>query len=114
MSDFSKDSNWKLRVVVDKELNPGQQLAQAMHAAIEFLMLHQELSSSWHQLSNSVVIMSATGEELVSLLRTCSERQVASAYFREPDMEHKLTAICLAPTRESKRITSNLRLALGR
>jgi hypothetical protein len=112
MSEFSYDPNWKLRVVVDGTLQPGEQLAQALHAAIEFANDHPSVQARWHALSNSVVVMSATTEQLHQLLDRCQDRELQHSVFVEPDMDDRLTAVCVEPTREGKRVTSNYPLAL--
>ena len=112
MAEHSYDQNWKLRVVVDETLAPGQQVAQALHAAIEFLFRYPELSSCWHTLSNSVVVMNCTAEELPRLLSRCKKKGARTASFSEPDMNYRLTAVCVEPTRTGKKCTSNYKLAM--
>jgi hypothetical protein len=112
VADHSYDPNWKLRIVVDETLAPGQQVAQALHAAIEFLFEHPELSTVWHNLSNSVVAMNCSSEELHALISRCEQKEAQYSVFREPDMDHRLTAVCIEPTRTGKKLTSNYKLAM--
>ena len=112
MAEHSYDQNWKLRVVVDQTLAPGQQVAQALHAAIEFLYKYPELSSIWHTLSNSVVVMNCAPQEFSKLLSRCEKKGARYACFKEPDMDNRLTAVCVEPTRTGKKCTSNYRLAM--
>lgn len=112
MAEYSQDPNWKLRVVVDETLAPGQQVAQALHAAIEFLYKYPELSSCWHTLSNSVVVMNCIPSEFSKLLSRCEKRNARYAIFEEPDMDYKLTAVCVEPTQTGKKLTSCYKLAM--
>jgi len=112
VSEHSYDPNWKLRIVVDQTLKPGQQIAQALHAAIEFLFVYPEQSNTWHCLSNSVVVMNCEPEELPKLLDRCKKKNVQYSTFMEPDMDNRLTAVCIEPTRTGKKCTSNYKLAM--
>ncbi len=112
MAKHSYDPNWKLRVVVDESLPAGAVCAQALHAAIEFVLDHRELTSEWYELSNSVVILTASADQLQKLQDRCKTRELQYSLFEEPDLDDQLTAICVEPTREGKRVTSNYRLAL--
>lgn len=111
MSEFSYDRDYKLRVIVDRDLFPGQQIAQALHAITEFIFEYPEIASQWHILSNSIVVMSASSSDISKLVEKCSD-QVSYSIFREPDMNNKLTAICLEPTKIARRLTANFPLAL--
>lgn len=113
MPELSNDRNWKLRIVVAADLNPGQKLAQAIHAAIEFTQQHPRLTANWHQVSNSVVILETKDLEAFreKLFFDCRPDIVHSCFY-EPDLDNKLTAIALEPTEETRKLTSSLRLAL--
>jgi hypothetical protein len=112
MAKHSYDPNYKLRIVILESLTPGQQIAQALHAAIEFVHDHPGVEQNWHSISNSVVAMNASATQLQELLARCQKKQIRYSTFEEPDMEHMLTAVAIEPTRNGKRVTSNYRLAL--
>jgi hypothetical protein len=50
--------------------------------------------------------------ELVKLWERSQQEHIPSSCFREPDFNNSLTAIALAPCPESKKLCSNLKLAL--
>lgn len=110
MAEHSYDRDWKLRTIVTSDLQPGQKLAQAMHAAIEFTQDYPEITSVWHSLSNSVVILEHP--DLTSFLEKLTETNINYSCFYEPDLDDKLTAITLEPTEASRKLTASLKLAL--
>ena len=112
MGKHSYDPNWKMRIVVDRNLPPGAVVAQALHALVEFGQEHPETVATWHQLSNSVVAMGASSTQLEELIERCKKKHVRYSVFREPDLEDRLTAVAVEPTRDGKRVTSNYPLAL--
>ncbi len=105
----SHDRDWKLRIIVDSNLTTGQQFAQSAHALAEFASQFPEQFHTWHEMSNSVIVMSCA--DLSSLLARADKRAVRYAFFREPDLNDKLTAVCLEATADSRRLTSSLKLA---
>ena len=47
----------KLYIVVDSALEPGPKVAQACHALAEYLFLFPEKARTWHESSNTLVIL---------------------------------------------------------
>lgn len=63
--------------------------------------------------SNYICILEAENEQsLINLLEKAKSREIANSYFQEPDFENTVTAIALAPGEQSRKLCSNLRLAL--
>ena len=88
----------KLYVVVRADLSPGSQAVQAAHAMREFAAEHPDVEAEWHKTSNTVVMLSAVGEEHLNyLLAQAKLRNVEATGFREPDLANSLTAICVGP-----------------
>ena len=88
----------KLYVVVRTDLSPGSQAVQAAHAMREFAAEHPDVEAEWHKTSNTVVMLSAVGEEHLNyLLAQAKLRNVEATGFREPDLANSLTAICVGP-----------------
>ena len=106
-------NNAKLYIVTRKDLIPGLQMAQAMHAGFQFFIDHSELAHSWHKNSNYVGVLAADNEEhLVQILKKAQERGLRYSAFCEPDLDNQLTAISLEPCKDAKRVCSSLPLAL--
>ena len=110
MSKYTHHKDWKLRIVVDANLSPGQQLAQSLHAAIEFTQEHPELTKHWHLNSNSVVCLAT--KDIEGFLARVKAKQITHSIFRESDLNYRLTAIALEATAISRKITANLPLSL--
>jgi peptidyl-tRNA hydrolase len=103
----------KLYVIVREDLKPGAQACQGMHSAIVFQQEHSELAKKWYVESNSIVFLSIKNEEeLNKLLDQVKEKGIVHSIFREPDFHNELTSITLAPGIETRKICSQLKLAL--
>lgn len=90
----------------------GNQLSQAMHAAIDYCMQHKP--QTWWTSSNTLVVMQIKDEaELLKLYDRAVGRGVKCTLFREPDMDNRATALALDPEDEnSAKLTSSLPLAM--
>jgi peptidyl-tRNA hydrolase len=99
--------------VVRKDLKPGAILAQSVHASFAFSQEHPEITKKWMMESNYIGILEIESEEkLFKLINDALREGIASAMFREPDLDNSLTAIALEPGPKSKKLCSNLKLAL--
>lgn len=88
-------------------------MAQSCHAAFHFSQEHPQLTAHWMQQSDYICILSASSErELIQLIDEAKRRDIHFSVFREADMDNQITAIALAPGVESKKLCSNLSLAL--
>jgi hypothetical protein len=86
---------------------------QSIHAAIQFGFDHPEVSQEWFHNSNYLGFLSvANEEELERLIERARAHDIKFSIFREPDIEDQITAIALEPGLKSKKICSNLPLAL--
>jgi hypothetical protein len=84
-----------------------------MHAAIQFQHDHPEVSREWYGTSNYLGFLEVDSQqELERLAEQASRRGIKYSIFREPDIDNETTAIALEPGIESKKLCSNLRLAL--
>jgi peptidyl-tRNA hydrolase len=94
-------------------LDPGYQLAQSCHAAIQFNKEHEDLGNQWYYNSNYIVTLSVADEAgLLKLIRAAEEKDLKFSIFFEPDLQYAITAIALQPSPISKRLCSKLKLAL--
>ena len=91
---------------------PGAKLAQSCHAAFAFSQEHPEISKEWIINSNYICILEIDSEqELVKLLETANRENILNSIFIEPDFNNALTAIVFAPSPQSKKLCSKLKLA---
>lgn len=99
-------------MVSRRDLHPGAQAVQAAHALADFAVEHPALFAEWHK-HNYLVFLSAADEQaLVGIFDRALSLGVRVTAFREPDMDDALTAVCLAPSQDTRRITSGLPLLL--
>jgi hypothetical protein len=100
-------------VVTRKDLYPGAQIAQSLHAFREFINDYPELENEWYRNSNYIAILAAKDEDdLFKLCCRLDKKGIRYSQFREPDFDNQLTAIALEPGDNSRRATSSLPLAL--
>ena len=105
--------NYKLYIVTRSDLKPGQQLSQATHAAIDFILEYPELSKQWREVSNHICILSVNNEEeLNKLIIRAETYKVRFKVFKEPDYDFALTAIAFEPGIPSLKVCSGIKLAL--
>lgn len=110
----------KLYVVVDGRLPPGDQLAQAMHAALDLALgggSHKRVADllAWNVTSNTLVVLEAPDEASLRQLAAEADRcDLDHALFTEPDLGGQATAVALAPGELAKRLCRGYRLALRR
>lgn len=91
----------------------GDILAQSCHCCFQFAFDHPHLTGAWIRDSNYICILEIDNEpELVKLWERAVKEDIATSRFIEPDFDNALTAIALAPGIKSKKLCSNLKLAL--
>jgi hypothetical protein len=100
-------------VITRRDLEPGYQAVQSIHAAIQFKFDHPQLSQEWFEQSNYLGLLSVADEqELNKLIEQATTHSIHFSIFREPDIENQITAIALEPGQKSKKLCSKLPLAL--
>jgi peptidyl-tRNA hydrolase PTH2 len=88
------------------------QAVQAAHSAIDFQHQH-EIAKEWHLNSSYLAILSVANEiELHQLIERAQAKEIKISIYREPDLDNQITAICLAPSIQSKKLCSSIKLAL--
>ena len=100
----------KLYVVVDAALSPGQQLAQAVHAAFQLSYRFPSATARWFADSNYLVVLSSPDPE-------AHARQLVNwakcVVVHEPDLpDNPVTAVAFLPHPSVGRALSSLPLAL--
>lgn len=105
--------NDKLYVIGREDLGAGYMSVQAMHAAIQFQHDHPEYAAVWYKQSNYLGFLSVANEyELTQLIDKALSLDIKISVFREPDIENQITSIAIEPGSNSKKLCSNLKLAL--
>lgn len=105
--------NQKLYVVTRRDLSPGAQAVQGMHALVEYSMYHKEAYLEWFRESNHLCFLSVGDEkELDALCGTLFTHDVVHTMFREPDMGMSLTAVAIEATDRASELVKKLKLAL--
>jgi hypothetical protein len=101
-------------VITRQDLEPGYQAVQSMHALRQFTADHPEVDKLWFEQSNYLGLLSVANEKDLYLLMERAQAQgIQVSCFREPDIGDQITAIALAPGPRSKKLCSNLKLALS-
>lgn len=94
-------------------MSPGYQAVQGAHALQQFNMEHADTARAWFEQSNYLAFLSTKDEgSLMKLIEKAKSKGIEFSIFSEPDLDNQITAITLAPGIESKRLCSNLKLAL--
>jgi len=101
-------------VITRSDLEPGYQMVQSSHAAIQYVFEHPECAKNWFENSNYLGFLSVMNEqELIALSEQAAEKDIKFSIFREPDIDNAITAIALEPGNKSKKLCCNLKLALS-
>jgi len=107
------DKNDKLYIVTRQDISAGLQVAQSCHAAFHFAFEHNNVVNSWINTSDYIVCLSAKNEQdLEKLINKTKNKNIKHSVFRESDLDNQITAVCLEPGNESKKLCSNFKLAL--
>jgi peptidyl-tRNA hydrolase len=85
----------KLYIVVDRALSAGMKAAQACHAMAAWHLCHPEWTREWMNASNTLVVLQHP--ELPTLDALLAERGLARVRVEEPDLDGRLTALCVEP-----------------
>lgn len=92
-------------------MTPGQIAVQAAHVALAFSLAHPDLTREWHDISETLVLLSLKDEdELYALVKRFSSEGYLYQCFREPDLSGTLTAVAVEPS--AHRLLRKLPLAL--
>lgn len=105
--------NDKLYIIVREDLTAGLQLSQSCHVAFSFSQDFPEITKEWIGNSNYIVILNCLNEkELNNIAEQAQILKIKFSLFRDSDLNNELTAIALEPNNQSKKLCSNLKLAL--
>lgn len=100
-------------MITREDISAGYQGVQSIHAAIQFAMEHPGINKEWFEKSNYLGFLSVSNEqELLCLAERAATLGIEHSIFREPDVDNQVTAIAIAPGNRSKKLCSDLKLAL--
>ena len=100
----------RLIIISRKDLSPGAQNAQSLHAISQFALDHPAVFKAWN--NQYVVSLSVLDENhLGNLLAKIESHGIPASAFYEPDLNFELTAICLEATEKASKLVSSLPLA---
>ncbi len=103
----------KLYVITRKDIEPGYQGVQSMHAAIQFGKDHKDINDAWRDQSNFLAWLSVDDEPaLYELLADAVRKHIKFAIWREEDMDNQITAIALEPGKKTSELCKRFDLAL--
>lgn len=104
----------KLYIVTRRDLAPGYQAVQSIHAAQQFAMEHFEINQEWQEKSNYLGLLSVKDEAALKHLAARAVKiGLAVSVFCEPDINWGITAIAIAPGSKSRLLCKKLPLALS-
>jgi peptidyl-tRNA hydrolase len=104
----------KLYVVTRRDMSPGYQAVQSIHAAQVFAVMFPTLNQKWHEESNYLGFLSVKDEAaLIKLARKATLQGLAVAVFSEPDVDWNVTAIAIEASSKARRLCNRLPLALS-
>lgn len=99
-------------VITRRDLHPGAQASQLVHAAQQFEKEHFDVQNEWYSKSNHLVLLSTENEEsLKDLISKANAKGIKYSAFTEPDLNDSLTSIVLEPCEEASKMCSSLQLA---
>lgn len=89
-------------------------MAQAIHAARQFVHEHPEVEKNWFDKSNTIVCLNVDNlEALLGYTYLAVENGLRVSLFKEPDLNDEATAIAIEPSFRASEICKDLPLALN-
>ena len=102
----------KLTVVSRRDLNPGYQATQAIHACVQFIFENPYVAQQWNKDPYLAVLSVENESELKQLEQKLQKTNLKYSTFRESDIDDQITAICIEPSDETRKVTSSMPLLL--
>lgn len=98
MNPESGECPAKFYIAVRRDLPPGPQLAQSVHAAIQFCQEWPGVAEQWYTESNFLVVVSMKDEDaLKELAENARFLGIKYSAVQEPDYKDAWTAVALEP-----------------
>jgi peptidyl-tRNA hydrolase len=87
-------------------------MAQAIHGAFLFAKNHPEVTHTWLEDSQYLIVVSVPSEsDILEIEKKALTHNLKYSIWSEPDLDNEITAIALAPGSTAARLCSNLPLA---
>lgn len=103
----------KLYVITRRDLSPGYQAVQSIHAAQTFAVRFPDINGEWYNMSNYLALLSVVDESALKRLYSRAHKSgLKACAFIEPDIGFKITAIAIEPSKRTKELCKSLPLAL--
>ena len=94
-------------------MSAGYQAVQSAHSLLDFAIKHPEISSLWHDKSNTLVCLQTEDENsLEDISELLTELEIDHIKFYEPDIGNELTSIALMSDRKIRKLFSKFPLLL--
>ena len=91
----------------------GYQAVQTSHSIADFAIEFPTIFREWHEKSNYIIQLSVNDiVDLQKLINKLELNNIRFTAFYEPDIDNQLTAICIEPTEQARKITSSISLML--
>ena len=104
----------KLYIVTRRDMAPGYQAVQSIHAAQQFAIDFPIANARWHEKSNYLGLLSVKDEVALKRLATKATRVgLAVSLFCEPDVDWQVTAIAIEAGSISRKLCKRLKLPLA-
>lgn len=87
-------------------------IAQSCHASLLFAKEHSLIFKEWTEVSNYICVLDANIDKIYNIIEKAKIKNLNFSIFRESDMNDQITSIALEPGIISKKLCSNLKLAL--
>lgn len=83
----------RIYTITRKDISPSQKAVQSMHAGMQYMIDHNpHLDFKWN--NGSIICLElGTEKALRRWIKKLKDRGIKISIFREPDMNHEITAI---------------------
>lgn len=103
----------KLYLVTRRDISPGYQGVQSIHAMRQFTADHPDVDAEWFTASNYLAWLSTENEiELMRLIIQANDIGLKWSAFREPDVGGQITAIAIEAGPSTAELCKDLPRAL--
>ncbi len=104
----------RLYIVGRRDLPPGLQASQAVHAAQAFQAAHPELTAAWMDGANRVVLLVVDDDAaLGGVLERALARGLRAVPFSDDDLPQPLGAVAIEPSEAARAFCRGLKLAFA-
>lgn len=101
-----------LYIITRSDLTAGYQIAQTAHGVAAFAVSKPDAFSRWHTESQFIIALQTEDvDDLEALFWRTLSSGLEPVTFREPDLNHELTAIAFTPNEANKQFFAGLPLA---